>query len=140
MPTTTKTAKTKKTATTKGTAKTKSSKAPKTATTKKTVAATNGVKQKATPELRARAKAMEMSTTHLRVLEAIYSLKEASYRDIDKVTGIYNPLTRICRAGHDGSLAERKLIKELTREAENGKGVLHFQITKTGENLLKKHK
>lgn len=116
-----------------------------TKSTTKAAKGTNG-KAKAKPEMdpkeraeRDEAKAKGLSLVHFRILKALASGKELTYRDIEAKTGYYSILTAQLRSEHEGSLGALGLVGENIRPSGNGdRDVLTFSISAKGRKLLAK--
>lgn len=93
---------------------------------------------KAEPTERQKAKEAGLSLPQARVLKALANSKTPmSYKDIEAATGYYSNLTAVLRTDHDGSLAEKKLVKEEQHDID-GKDTLVFSALAAGKKLAAK--
>lgn len=83
------------------------------------------------------AKAAGLTLVDYRILTALKSGGEHSYRDIEKKTGYYSILTAVLRTEHEGSLGARGLVKEGIHDI-NGRDTLTFTLTAKGKKLVSK--
>lgn len=92
---------------------------------------------KSTPDERAKAKELGLGVAQYKILRAMKDGKEYTYRDIEEKTGYYNTLTKLMRAGNEGSLCDQGFIKEKTSNTD-GREKLCFVITDKGKKLINK--
>ena len=82
---------------------------------------------------------VELPVAHFRVLKFASKAKGAvGYQDMKKATGYYSTLTKVCRAGNEGSLVELGLMKETPKETKSGGTKIAFTITAKGLKTVKK--
>lgn len=124
----------------KATKSTKATKTTKKKATKAKKATKKVVRKKTSPKERAQAVAIDLTVSQHTVLRAIASSPNGlSYKQIEKKTGIYKPLTLMCRPTHDGSLGTLDYVTEEEHDINN-RDVLIFKITKVGKAALEKAK
>jgi len=86
------------------------------------------------------AKDCGISLVDLRILRYLRKAGESTYKQIAEGAGVsYNPLTKILRKDHEGSLCNRGFCKEVMREDGN-RQVLHFDISAAGKKKIEKIK
>lgn len=103
----------------------------------KTESFVNGLTVKVNKNDREKAKKIELPVQHYRVLRALRKSRSRNgltYKEIAKLTGHYPMLTKVCRAGKEGSLSELGLVTEAVKEVD-GRECLSFVLTAKGKKV-----
>jgi hypothetical protein len=83
-----------------------------------------------------KAKALGLSLVHFRILTAMKTGKDFTYKDIEAKTGYYASLTAAMHPKHEGSLGSLGLVN-LVEPGDGGKKIT-FSISAKGKALMAK--